>query len=406
MNRLLEKTWRWFGPDDPVTLQHLVQMGVEGVVTALHHIPNGEVWSTSEIRKRKEFIESYGLRWSVVESLPVSEGIKIHSSDFERLIENYRESVKNLGKCGLDTICYNFMPVLDWARTSLAYRMPGGGESMFFDYKVFVAFDVFLLRRPGAEHDYPEEIVREAKIYADQLSKEKADELVDMIIVVTQSFIDGAVDGSAKDPRELFLHLLENYRGMDKAVLRDNLKAFWDEVIPVAEKYGVNMAIHPDDPPYEILGIPRIIGTLDDIKWLAETQPSLRNGITFCSGSLSANESNNLQEILDFSAERIHFVHLRNTCLLPGRKFYESGHLEGSLDMSALMKGLLLEKRRRVREGRTDSRMPFRPDHGIRLLDDFDHSYHPGYPLIGRMKGLAELDGLMHGIDFMLEQKF
>ncbi len=398
----LEKTWRWFGPKDNITLDMLVQMGVEGVVTALHHIPNGEVWEMDEIMKIKNDIEAHGMRWSVVESLPVSEGIKICSKDRPRLIENYKQSIKNLGTCGIDTICYNFMPVLDWARTNLTYKLSNGGEAMHFDFPTFVAFDVFILQRPGADKDYPADTVAKAKEIAMAMTDEEKDKFTHNIIVVTQAFIDGLVGEDAPDPKKIFLDFINRYKHIDKKQLRTNLKAFLDDVIPTAEEAGVKLAIHPDDPPFQILGLPRIIGQLEDYEWLFEAHKSLNNGITFCAGSLSARKENDLLNIIDKCHERIHFVHLRNTKLLHDGSFYESGHLEGTQNMVALMTALLKEQKRRVAEGRKDTFMPVRPDHGIKMLSDYDHQYNPGYPLIGRLKGLAELDGLMTGIESFL----
>jgi mannonate dehydratase len=394
----LEKTWRWFGEKDNITLEMLAQIGVEGVITALHHIPNGEIWPIDEIIKVKTAIEKHGMRWSVVESLPVSEGIKICSEDRERLIKNYQQSIRNLGACGIDTICYNFMPVLDWIRTDLHYKLPNGGESMYFDFPTFVAFDLFILKRPNAELDYPSEIVEKAKLAFTQMSEAEAEKLAYNIIVVTQGFIDGVIDGSITDYKSLFLEFIDRYKELGKKEMRNNLKAFLDDIIPVAEKAGVRMAIHPDDPPFPVLGLPRIIGQLEDYEWLFEANKSLNNGITFCAGSLSARKENNLPQIITKTAERIHFVHLRNTLLLKDGSFYESGHLVGSQDMVKLITALLKEQKKRISDGRQDIKMPVRPDHGIKILDDYNNNYNPGYPLIGRLKGLAELDGLMTGI--------
>ena len=401
----LEKTWRWFGEKDPIKLEQLAQIGVEGVITALHHIPNGEVWSKDEILKVRRAIEKHGMQWSVVESLPVSEGIKIQSKDRPRLIANYQQSIRNLGDCGIDTICYNFMPVLDWARTDLHYKLPNGAESMYFDFPTFVAFDVFILKRPGAEADYQPELVAKARTVYNNMTEEEAEKLAYNIIVVTQGFIDGVIDGSVPDPKGLFLEFIDRYKDIDKAKLRENLKAFLDDVIPVAEEAGVRLAIHPDDPPFPVLGLPRIIGQLDDYEWLFDANSSPNNGITFCAGSLSARRENNLAEIIEKTRERIHFVHLRNTQMLEDGSFYESGHLTGTQNMVPLLTALLKEQRRRIAAGRSDFKMPVRPDHGLRILDDFNHQYNPGYPLIGRLKGLSELDGLMTAIDYTLSQQ-
>jgi len=397
----LEKTWRWFGFNDPITLDNLVQMGVEGVVTALHHLPIGVVWEKEEILKVKNAIEAKGMRWSVVESLPVSEAIKTCNADRERHIENYKKSLQNLGECGIDTVCYNFMPVLDWTRTDLHYKHPGGGDGLYFDFPTFIAFDAFLLKRPNAENEYPADLVEQArKIYAN-MSKEEGEKLVYNIIVLTQGFVNGVIDGTVKDPKGLFLEYLSRYKDIDKNKLRENLKRFLDDVVPTCEKYNVNLCIHPDDPPFQVLGLPRIIGDMDDLEWLRKANTSLRNGITFCTGSLSGRPDNDLVAIAERFADAIHFVHLRNTQHLDNFSFYESGHLKGSLDMPRIVATLLKEQHRRIKEGRKDVRMPFRPDHGIRILNDLEHDiYNPGYPLCGRMRGLAEIAGLMTGIEF------
>lgn len=395
----LEKTWRWFGEKDPITLDMLVQIGVEGVITALHHIPNGEVWPVEQIMRIKNKLEDKGLRWSVVESLPVSEGIKQHDDNYLRLLENYKKSIVNLGECGIDTICYNFMPVLDWARTDLHYKLENGGESMYFDFPTFVAFDVFILKRKGAADDYQKDIVEKAsRLFAD-MDKSQAEELAYNIIVVTQGFIDGVIDGSVTDPKKLFLEFIARYDGYDKNRLRENLKSFLDDIIPTAEKAGVRMAIHADDPPFPVLGLPRIIGQDEDYEWLYKANTSKHNGITFCVGSLSARKENKLQELAEKYADRIHFIHLRNTAMLEDGSFYESGHIEGSQNMVEIVKILLTEQRKRKAQGRSDYRMPFRPDHGIKLLSDFDNKYNPGYPLIGRLKGMAEIEGIMAALE-------
>lgn len=398
----LEKTWRWFGEKDLITLDQLVQIGVEGVVTALHHIPNGEVWPKDEILKVKDAIEKHGVRWSVVESLPVSESIKICSDDRPRLIANYQQSIRNLGECGIDTVCYNFMPVLDWARTDIQYQLPNGAESMCFDFPTFVAFDVFILKRPGAETQYSEELVEKARGVYDSMTEEDAEKLLYNIIVATQQFVDGVVDAATPDPKALFLKFIDAYKNIDKAKLRENLKAFLDDIIPVAEKAGVRLAIHPDDPPFSLLGLPRIMSQLEDYEWLFQANPSPNNGITFCAGSLSARKENNLLEMINKTRDRIHFVHLRNTQLLEDGSFYESGHLEGAQNMAKILSALLKEQQRRKDLGRKDIRMPFRPDHGLKVLTDFEYEYNPGYPLIGRLKGLTEVDGLMAGLEHSL----
>lgn len=401
---MLEKTFRWFGPNDPITLDMLVQMGVEGVVTALHHLPIGVVWAKDEIMKLKNFIEAKGLRWSVVESLPVSEDIKTKGKNCAQHIENYKISLQNLGECGIDTVCYNFMPVLDWTRTDLRYKHKGGGEGLYFDFPTFVAFDVFILKREGAASDYPAGIVKQAEEIFSHMTQDDQDKLVYIIIVLTQGFVNGVIDGTVKDPKKVFLDYISHYKEIGKDQLRQNLKDFIDEMVPVCDEADVNLCIHPDDPPYPVLGMPRIMGCADDIRWLRNANPSLRNGLTYCTGSLSGRRESNLPAIAEEFADAIHFVHLRNTQHLTDRSFYESGHLYGSLDMPKIVEVLLREQKRRMAEGRKDIRMPFRPDHGIRLLTDLDEDkYNVGYPLIGRMRGLAEIDGLQHGIWHMLK---
>lgn len=398
----LEKTWRWFGPNDTVTLASLRQMGVEGVVTALHHIPAGKVWPVEEIRSLQAEIARYGMRWSVVESLPVSEGIKVCSADRPRQIDNYIQSLRNLGACGIDTVCYNFMPVLDWARTDLHFRNEQGAESMLFDYPTFAAFDVHILKRPGADSDYPAAILDKAGQIASSLTEEQKEELAHNIIVVTQAFIHGVVGADSLDYKQQFLAYLDTYREIGKEQLRANLSRFLKEVVPVAEEAGVNLCIHPDDPPFPLLGLPRLAGTLDDFRWILAQVDSPANGVTFCTGSLSARPDNDLVQLAKELAPRIHFVHLRNTAFLPDHSFFESGHLSGNVDMFAVVKVLLQEQLSRRKAGRKDSRLPFRPDHGLRMLDDYTRTSNPGYPLIGRLKGLAEIDGLQTGIERIL----
>jgi len=397
----LEKTWRWFGPKDEVKLSDLKQFGVEGIVTSLHHIPNGEIWSVEEIMKIKELIESYGMRWSVVESLPVAEDIKTYSAERNKLVENYKISLRNLGKCGIDTVCYNFMPVLDWARTDLHYKNTNGAESMLFDYPTFAAFDLFILKRPDADRDYPADIQEEAYKIFQGLTKAQQEELSHNIIVVTQGFINGTV-GDVENYKQLFLRLIAKYKDIDAKKLREHLSLFLKEVVPVAEESGVNLCIHPDDPPFPLLGLPRIASALEDFEWIIEQYDSLSNGITLCTGSLSASKENDVVEFTKRLSSHIHFVHLRNTQLLGKKSFFESGHLEGSVDMPAVLKILLEEQDIRKNEGRKDIRIPFRPDHGLRILDDYRRTANPGYPLIGRLKGFAEICGLEKGIESMM----
>lgn len=400
----LEKTWRWFGLNDQVTLAHLRQMGVEGVVTALHHIKNGEVWPVEEILKVKNAIEQHDLRWSVVESLPVSEGIKTRNADCSRLIHNYQQSIRNLGRCGIDTVCYNFMPVLDWARTHLHYVLPSGGEVMYFDYLHFVVFDVFVLKRPHAEADYQPEVIEKAASIYQNMSNHDAELLAYNIIVVTQGFINGTVDGSRVNYKEVFLEYISTYKHINKEVLRAHLAAFLREVVPVAEEAGVRLCIHPDDPPFPVLGMPRIVSSFDDLEWICQVVNSPSNGITFCTGSLSVRPDNNLVEMVKKLGHKIHFAHLRNNQFGENGNFYESGHIDGSIPMAEVVEALLCEQWRRKKEGRPDYRMPFRPDHGIKMLDDFNRNSNPGYPLIGRLRGLAEINGLQTGVEYALKK--
>ncbi len=394
-----EKTWRWFGPSDAVTLRDLRQMGIQGVVTALHHIPNGEEWPAEEILRTKKEIESYGLRWSVVESLPVSEGIKTGDLSRDQLVENYRLSLRNLGACGIDTVVYNFMPVLDWIRTDLHFTTPSGGESMLFHYPTFAAFDLFILKREGAAADYSPEMINKAEKVFREMTPEARETLARNIIVVSQGFIDGVIKGGDSDYIPLFLNYLRKYDAIGPKELLMNLAYFLNAVIPAAEEAGVRLAIHPDDPPYPVLGLPRIVGNIEDITAIMNLHPSPNHGFTFCAGSLSASKGNDLPAMARALAPRIRFLHLRNTRWLDEDTFYESGHLDGDTDMVALMKVLLGEQHRRIRAGEPGSRMPLRPDHGVRILTDFQLATNPGYPLVGRLKGLAELSGLEYAIE-------
>ena len=400
----MEKTWRWFGPSDPISLKQIKQIGVEGIVTALHHIPNGELWSQEEILVRKREIERWGMTWSVVESLPVSEGIKTRSSDWGRLISNYRTSLQNLSACGISCVCYNFMPVLDWVRTDLAFPTEAG-TSMAFDPITFAAFDVFILKRPKAEESYSGSILQEAEERVHQMSKEAQEALAYSTIVHTQAFIDGAIDAGETNYKEKFLEVLAAYSDLGEPQLRSNLFSFLEAVIPIAETLGIRLAIHPDDPPFSVLGLPRIVSTAADLEATFSAVPSVSNGLTFCTGSLGARKDNNLLDILRTYSHRIHFAHLRNLQYLDKGVFYESGHLDGVVDMGEVVKGLLQEEYRRQKEGRVDARIPMRPDHGLMILDDETRNTPPGYPLLGRMKGLAELVGLESGILRELEGK-
>lgn len=395
----LQKTWRWFGPEDRITLNDLKQIGVEGIVTSLHHIPKGEIWQKPEILKTKRAINEKGMEWQVVESLPVPEEIKFGSNKREDLIRNYIESIRNLGACGIDTVCYNFMPVIDWIRTDLHYKLPDGTESLYFDLAKFVAFEIFILERENARNEYPPEVVEKAVALGETMTTEDKKALIDNIIVKTQGFIDGIKVGSESSPILIFRKLLSLYKGVDKTALRENLKYFLERIIPEAERASVRFAIHPDDPPMPVLGLPRIVSTLDDIEWILNCVESPVNGFTFCTGSLSVNSSNDLEEILKHLSDKIQFIHLRNTVLLDNLDFYESGHITGRVDMFRILQLLLIEQKKRLKAGRNDSAMPMRVDHGLRMLADYQNEYNPGYPMIGRMKGFAELSGLELGIE-------
>ena len=393
----LEQTWRWFGPSDPISLKEIKQTGATGIVTALHQIPVGEVWPVEEILKRKGIMASEGLTWSVAESVPVHEDIKKRKGNYRRFLRNYAASLRNLGQCGIDTVCYNFMPILDWSRTDLAVEFKDGSITTKFETKAFTAFDLFILQRPQAEDDYNADQIQQARQYFASLSENHKEKLKQTVLLG----LPGSLEAFTLD--ELRLALRE-YDDIGEAELRESLIAFIKEIAPVAEEAGVLLAIHPDDPPWPLLGLPRVVRNNLDIEQVLNASDSRANGITFCTGSLGAGFDNDLVDMAENFAERIKFVHLRNVTRNREGDFVEVNHLEGDVDMYGVMKVLLLEQKRRRDEGRKDHRMPMRPDHGhLMLPDQHRKNLYPGYSLFGRMRGLAELRGLELGIQRSLQ---
>lgn len=379
----MEKTWRWFGPNDKITLDMLRQIGVEGIVTALHHIPNGEVWSLDEVLKMKKFIEAHGLRWSVVESLPVSESIKYGGPDRDELIDKYRESLANLGKAGVKTVCYNFMPVLDWARTDLDYPNADGTSNLYFNRAEFAYFDIHILRRKDAEKDYDADTLKHVEEIKSKATPEEDHRLVENIIVKTQGFVNGNISEDDAAPVETFRSLLALYDGIDRDALRQNMKYFLEAIMPVCREYDINMCVHPDDPPMQILGLPRIVTCDADIEWFLNAVPDSHNGLTFCAGSLSAGAQNDVQALARKYASRTHFVHARICKVLPGGDFRESTHLDPRLiDVVATFE--------KERPG-----VPMRVDHAPLMLGDEKMGYNAGYSFHGRMLALGMVSGIM-----------
>ena len=381
----MEKTWRWFGKNDKITLPMLRQIGVEGIVTALHEIPNGEVWPLEAILNQKTYIETYGLRWSVVESLPVSEAIKYGGAERDNLIENYKKSLINLGKAGVKTVCYNFMPVIDWIRTDLEHLWEDGTSSFYFDKIRFAYFDCLILQRAEAEKDYTVNELKQMYELDKVITDAEKEELVDTIIIKTQGFVNGNIKNGDKNPVDTFHHLLAPYKGIDRDALRENLRYFLQAIMPVCDEYGINMCIHPDDPPFPVLGLPRIVTSEEDIAWILHAVNNPHNGLTFCAGSLSAGLHNNVPALARMFAHRTHFVHLRSTNAFPNGNFIEASHLGGRAHIIELIR--IFE---RERPG-----VPMRVDHGRMMLGDTDKGYNPGYSFHGRMMALAQIEGMM-----------
>lgn len=381
----MEKTWRWFGKNDKITLPMLRQIGVEGIVTALHEIPNGEVWPLEAILNQKTYIETYGLRWSVVESLPVSEAIKYGGAERDNLIENYKKSLINLGKAGVKTVCYNFMPVIDWIRTDLEHLWEDGTSSLYFDKIRFAYFDCLILQRAEAEKDYTVNELKQMYELDKVITDAEKEELVDTIIIKTQGFVNGNIKNGDKNPVDTFHHLLAPYKGIDRDALRENLRYFLQAIMPVCDEYGINMCIHPDDPPFPVLGLPRIVTSEEDIAWILHAVNNPHNGFTFCAGSLSAGLHNNVPALARMFAHRTHFVHLRSTNAFPNGNFIEASHLGGRAHIIELIR--IFEKER--------PGVPMRVDHGRMMLGDTDKGYNPGYSFHGRMMALAQIEGMM-----------
>ncbi len=393
----LEQTFRWFGPSDAVTLQAIRQTGATGIVNALHHIPSGVVWSPEEIKKRKDIIDAAGLTWSVVESVNIHESIKTATEGRNEAIANYIQTLKNLAAQGIKTVCYNFMPVLDWTRTNLDFRLSNNASALRYETAAVHAFDLYILERPGAFDEFTPAQQKAAKAYLDSISAEEKELLINTIMAGLPG-----TDEVFSIPE--FKEHLKKYENVNADTLKANLAYFLQAIIPDAEKLGVKMCIHPDDPPFPILGLPRVVSTEADLKFIVDAAPSPSNGLTYCTGSLGARADNDLPGIMNRLGQHVHFLHLRNVRREADGSFYEDNHLEGTTDMYAVMKAVILEQKKRVDAGRDDIAIPMRPDHGHKILDDYNYNTYPGYSVTGRMKGLAELRGLELGIKRTLFQ--
>lgn len=389
------ESFRWYGPNDAVSLNDIRQAGATNVVSALHHVSNGDVWELSEIKKHQELIQKAGLEWGVVESVPVHEDIKQRVGDFELYINNYKRTLENLANCGINTVCYNFMPVLDWTRTHLYQLMPDGSTALSFSIDAMRAFDLFILNRPQAEKEYKPEEITAAKSYFEALTEIEIEELKQSII----AGLPGAEEGYTLSQ---FNQRVEAYKHLDKAALQQHLIQFMEAMVPTLESTGVNMCIHPDDPPHALFGIPRVVCTEADLNALFSAVPSIHNGLTFCTGSFGVRVDNDLLSMFSSHAARIHFLHFRSTQRDGKGNFYEANHLEGDVDMYAMVKAALTEESKRRNKGRKDWEIPMRPDHGHQMLDDLNKKTNPGYSAIGRLRGLAEIRGLALGVSRVL----
>lgn len=414
----MERTWRWFGKNDPITLAMLKQIGVEGIVTALHDVPLGQVWTREKIHDLKTFIESYGMRWSVVESLPVTETIKYAGPDRDEQIDIYKQSLRNLAAEGIHIICYNFMPVLDWARTDLLHDNPNGSSNLYFSIPQFAYFDIYILKRQGAKDDWARflvlgpdgkpngrNIIEEVEQLRSTMTPEKDHALVENIVIKTQGFVSGNFKEDDEHPVELFRQLLALYKGIDRDQLRANMKYFLEAIMPVCEECDMYMCVHPDDPPFQVLGLPRIVTCDDDIQWFLNAVPNKHNGLTFCAGSLSAGAQNNVVEMARKYASRTWFVHLRSCHVFPNGDFTEASHLGGRADIIQLARVFEEEEERRKGNANIE-RLPMRVDHGMTMLGDETKGYNAGYSFLGRMFAMGQVQGIIATVDRELNKPF